>query len=170
MGQILNSFQAAKLLRDGRTDLLSEFVSKNGRQFSAWLVIDDTGKVKFDFPKPDALEAAAAKKPAACLEKKEPQSKQREFFNLIKAIGIIVLIFWGAVALFSKKRTGQAIEYTVLSTTINGQYFEKEATPNDLNSDFVIFEGGRRVSWADVKTKRMKVYPDELGVSKNANQ
>lgn len=170
MGQILNSSQAAKLLRDGRTDLLSEFISKNGRQFSAWLVIDESGKVKFDFPKPDAQETTESQKPAALLEKREPQSKQKDFFNLIKAVTIIALIFFGAVALLSKKHTGQPIEYTIIYTTINGRSYEKEAVPSDLNSDFVTFEDGTRVSWADVKTKKMKVYPDELGINTNANR
>lgn len=181
LGQVFNSSQAAKLLRDGRTDLLSEFVSKNGRQFPAWLVLDESGKVTFDFPKQDSHEIAelpkqaAARivktnKPADFLEKREVQSKPKEFFNLIKAIGIIALIFFGAVALLSKKHTGQAIEYTIIYTTINGQYYEKEGTAKDLNGDFVTFADGTRVPWADVKTKRMKVYPDELGISTNSNQ
>lgn len=43
--------QMAKLLAAGRTDLLSQFVSrKTGRPFSAFLVFDEKGKVGFEFP------------------------------------------------------------------------------------------------------------------------
>jgi DNA topoisomerase-3 len=42
--------QAAKLLSDNRSDLLTQFISKTGRPFSAYLVMDDMGKVTFEFP------------------------------------------------------------------------------------------------------------------------
>ncbi|MCY4489009.1 MAG: DNA topoisomerase III [Deltaproteobacteria bacterium] len=49
--QPVDRVQMAKLLTDGKTDLLPEFVSsKSGRQFAAWLVLDDKGKVGFEFP------------------------------------------------------------------------------------------------------------------------
>lgn len=49
--QPLERAQMAKLLAEGKTDLLSGFVSsKSGRQFAAWLVLDDKGKVTFEFP------------------------------------------------------------------------------------------------------------------------
>jgi DNA topoisomerase III len=52
--QPVSGAQAAKLLSDLRTDLLKEFVSsKTGRSFSAYLVMDDTGKVNFEFPPRD---------------------------------------------------------------------------------------------------------------------
>ncbi len=41
--------QVAKLLRTGKTDLLSKFVSKKGRPFSAYLVTGADGKVGFEF-------------------------------------------------------------------------------------------------------------------------
>ena len=41
----------SKLLAEGKTDLLETFVSsKSGRPFAAWLVLDDGGKVTFEFP------------------------------------------------------------------------------------------------------------------------
>ena len=46
----LDRAQATKLLADGRTDLLDKFVSKFGKPFSAFLVMDDMGKVTFEFP------------------------------------------------------------------------------------------------------------------------
>jgi DNA topoisomerase-3 len=46
--------QVAKLLAGGRTDLLEKFISKTGRPFSAWLVVDENGKVSFEFPERDA--------------------------------------------------------------------------------------------------------------------
>jgi len=42
--------QVAKLLAGGKTDLLEKFISKTGRPFSAWLVLDEMGKVTFEFP------------------------------------------------------------------------------------------------------------------------
>jgi len=45
--------QAVKILTDGRTDLLHKFISRAGRPFDAYLVVDDLGKVIFDFPPRD---------------------------------------------------------------------------------------------------------------------
>ena len=42
--------QAAKLLAESKTDLLDKFISKAGRPFPAYLVMDDMGKVTFEFP------------------------------------------------------------------------------------------------------------------------
>ena len=42
--------QVARLLAVGKSDLLEKFISKTGRPFSAWLVLDDMGKVTFEFP------------------------------------------------------------------------------------------------------------------------
>ena len=48
--QPVDATQVRKLLAEGRTDLLKEFVSKrNGRKFEAFLTLKD-GKVGFDFP------------------------------------------------------------------------------------------------------------------------
>ena len=41
--------QVIKLLRCGRTDLLSKFISKKGRPFSAYLVAGENGKTRFEF-------------------------------------------------------------------------------------------------------------------------
>jgi DNA topoisomerase-3 len=53
----LDRAQAAKLLTDGRTDLLDKFISKAGNPFSAYLVMDDMGKVTFEFPPREAAHA-----------------------------------------------------------------------------------------------------------------
>ena len=42
--------QAQKLLTAHKTDLLDKFISKSGKPFPAYLVMDDKGKVTFDFP------------------------------------------------------------------------------------------------------------------------
>jgi DNA topoisomerase III len=42
--------QLQRLLQGGKTDLLENFISKAGRPFSAYLVVDDSGKVAFEFP------------------------------------------------------------------------------------------------------------------------
>ena len=52
--QPLDRGQITKLLAEGKTDLLPEFISsKSGRPFAAWLVLDDDGKVTFEFPPRD---------------------------------------------------------------------------------------------------------------------
>lgn len=49
--QPVDRAQMAKLLSEGKTDLLEGFVSsRSGRTFAAWLVLDDAGKVTFEFP------------------------------------------------------------------------------------------------------------------------
>jgi DNA topoisomerase-3 len=48
--QPIDRAQAAKLLAENKTDLLKEFISKAGRPFPAYLVMDDMGKITFEFP------------------------------------------------------------------------------------------------------------------------
>ncbi|MCU0771099.1 MAG: DNA topoisomerase III [Verrucomicrobia bacterium] len=48
--QPLDRAQMAKLLAEAKSDLLAEFVSRRGNKFKAWLVMDDKGKVTFEFP------------------------------------------------------------------------------------------------------------------------
>ncbi|MCL2022642.1 MAG: DNA topoisomerase III [Betaproteobacteria bacterium] len=58
--------EASKLLTEGRTSLLKEFVSaRTRRKFSAFLVVGQDGKVGFEFEKrePKARKAAGTKKP-----------------------------------------------------------------------------------------------------------
>ena len=53
--QPIDRDQAARLLAKGKTDLLKEFISaKSGRPFPAYLVMDEEGKVGFDFPPREA--------------------------------------------------------------------------------------------------------------------
>ena len=50
--QPINRAQAARLLKDRMTELLPKFISaKTGRPFSAYLVMDEAGKVTFEFPR-----------------------------------------------------------------------------------------------------------------------
>ncbi len=64
LGQPIERPQMAKLLADRKTDLLDKFLSKAGRFFSAYLVVDDHGKVTFEFPprEDEAREGAEAAK------------------------------------------------------------------------------------------------------------
>jgi DNA topoisomerase-3 len=67
--------QMKKLLASGRTDLLTDFVSKKGRKFKAFLVKNPDGKIGFEFQprkeKPaDAKAAAEAKAKSAETEEK----------------------------------------------------------------------------------------------------
>jgi DNA topoisomerase-3 len=48
--QPIERTQAQKLLTARKTDLLNRFISKAGKPFPAYLVMDDKGKVTFDFP------------------------------------------------------------------------------------------------------------------------
>ncbi len=49
--QPIDRAQMVKLLGGGRTELLTQFVSgKTGRNFSAYLTLDDNGKATFEFP------------------------------------------------------------------------------------------------------------------------
>ena len=48
--QPIEPAQVQKLLADGKSDLLEKFISKAGRPFPAYLVMDDQGKITFDFP------------------------------------------------------------------------------------------------------------------------
>jgi DNA topoisomerase-3 len=53
--QAIDREQAARLLSKSKTDLLHKFISgKTGRSFAAYLVMDDTGKVGFEFPPREA--------------------------------------------------------------------------------------------------------------------
>jgi len=56
--QPIEQAQAQKLLTARKTDLLDKFISKAGRPFPAYLVMDDTGKVTFEFPPRDGEKEA----------------------------------------------------------------------------------------------------------------
>ncbi len=48
--QPVDAEQAAKILKTGKSDLLDKFISKAGKPFPAFLVMDKKGKITFDFP------------------------------------------------------------------------------------------------------------------------
>jgi DNA topoisomerase III len=48
--QPIEPAQAAKILETQKSDLLDKFISKAGKPFSANLVMDEKGKITFDFP------------------------------------------------------------------------------------------------------------------------
>jgi len=48
--QPIDLTQAQKLLADHKSDLMKGFISKAGKPFPAYLVMDEKGKVTFDFP------------------------------------------------------------------------------------------------------------------------
>jgi DNA topoisomerase-3 len=49
-GQPIDVTQLQKLVNTGKTDLLTQFVSKAGKPFSAHLVLEGKGKIGFEFP------------------------------------------------------------------------------------------------------------------------
>ncbi len=48
--QPIEQAQARKILADKKSDLLANFISKAGKPFPAWLVMDKKGKITFEFP------------------------------------------------------------------------------------------------------------------------
>jgi DNA topoisomerase-3 len=65
--------QMKKLLATGRTDLLTDFVSKKGRKFKAFLVKNPDGKIGFEFQ--PRKEKPAEPKAAAESKAKSPEEK-----------------------------------------------------------------------------------------------
>jgi DNA topoisomerase-3 len=56
--------QITKLLETGKTDLLTKFISKKGKPFSAYLVRNADGKIGFEFEQKTPKKAAGAKSKA----------------------------------------------------------------------------------------------------------
>ena len=63
LSQPVDREQAARLLKEGRTDLLQKFISKKGRPFAAYLVMDERGKVGFEFEAREMQEAVGDPQP-----------------------------------------------------------------------------------------------------------
>ncbi len=51
--QPIDAVQAAKILKDKKSDVMEKFVSKSGKPFPAFLVMDKKGKITFEFPTRD---------------------------------------------------------------------------------------------------------------------
>jgi DNA topoisomerase-3 len=76
--------QMKKLLATGRTDLLTDFVSKKGRKFKAFLVKNPDGKIGFEFQprkekpaEPKTVAESKAKSPEEKPAAKKPAKKRR---------------------------------------------------------------------------------------------
>ncbi len=50
LGQPIEAAQARKILTDKKSDVLNKFISKAGKPFPAYLVMDEKGKISFEFP------------------------------------------------------------------------------------------------------------------------
>jgi DNA topoisomerase-3 len=48
--QPIDAVQAAKILKDKKSDVMDKFISKSGKPFAAFLVMDKKGKITFEFP------------------------------------------------------------------------------------------------------------------------
>ena len=48
--QPIDAAQAEKILATGKSDQMDKFISKSGKPFPAFLVMDKNGKVTFEFP------------------------------------------------------------------------------------------------------------------------
>ena len=51
--QPIDAVQAAKILKDKKSDVMEKFISKSGKPFPALLVMDKKGKITFEFPTRD---------------------------------------------------------------------------------------------------------------------
>jgi DNA topoisomerase-3 len=51
--QLIEPAQAQKILAEHKSDLLDKFISKAGKPFPAFLVMDANGKITFEFPPRD---------------------------------------------------------------------------------------------------------------------
>jgi DNA topoisomerase-3 len=77
--QEISNEQMSKLLADGRTDLLADFVSqRTRRKFKAFLVRDPAGKIGFEFaPRPERPERPERPgKPAAAARNAAPTDEK----------------------------------------------------------------------------------------------
>jgi DNA topoisomerase III len=54
--QPIDVVQAAKILKDKKSDVMEKFISKSGKPFPAFLVMDKKGKITFEFPSRDEEE------------------------------------------------------------------------------------------------------------------
>jgi DNA topoisomerase-3 len=48
--QPIDAVQAAKILKEKKSDVMEKFISKSGKPFPAFLVMDKKGKITFEFP------------------------------------------------------------------------------------------------------------------------
>lgn len=80
--------QMAKLLEEGRTDLLTNFKSsRTGRNFKAFLVKQNDGKIGFEFEKKEPSAKTAAKTAAAkAAAKAAPESDDEDAAVAVKAV------------------------------------------------------------------------------------
>jgi DNA topoisomerase-3 len=51
--QPIDAVQAHKILATKKSDVLEKFISKSGKPFPAFLVMDKKGKITFEFPTRD---------------------------------------------------------------------------------------------------------------------
>jgi DNA topoisomerase-3 len=78
LARALEREQVAQLLRTGKTDLLSKFISKKGRPFSAYLVMGKDGKVEFEFEAKVVRESKARSGTTETGTKARPKSSGRK--------------------------------------------------------------------------------------------
>ena len=70
--------QAKKLLNNGKTDLIKAFISKRGKPFSAFLVLQKEGKIGFEFEQKTPKKAATKTKAADDLPEKTDHAVPEE--------------------------------------------------------------------------------------------
>ena len=61
LGKRLEAEAVATMLATGRSPLLQGFTSKRNRPFDAWLVLDNKGKISFEFPPRERKSRAGGK-------------------------------------------------------------------------------------------------------------
>jgi DNA topoisomerase-3 len=77
--QPVDRAQMSRLLATRKTELLPKFISKKGRPFGAYLIVDQDGKVTFEFEKRTGKPSSAAR-PARRSRESPAPDQQRTFF------------------------------------------------------------------------------------------
>jgi DNA topoisomerase-3 len=77
LARALEREQVAKLLHTGKTDLLSKFISKKGRPFSAYLVMGKDGKVEFEFEAKETKETRETKARSGTTQAGVPKARPK---------------------------------------------------------------------------------------------
>jgi DNA topoisomerase-3 len=145
--QAIDRAQIQKLLQQGKTDLLTKFISKKGRPFKAYLTLNE-GKVEFAFePRPARGKAGKAAEPRAPREKIDFTGKAPFGKCPICAAAVFETesAFVCEKSQADKKPCKFKINKTILSQTIGQAEAAKllAGKKTDLLPDFVSSKTGR---------------------------
>lgn len=67
LARTISSQHIKQLLEDGKTELITGFISKKKRPFDAFLLLNQTGKISFEFPRVKNGKTRPKRKTVKCL-------------------------------------------------------------------------------------------------------